>query len=342
MTRAPTAHAPTAHAPAGARRPAARPGPAHGGDAHLRERRREAEAADDLAGRLGLDRGAGPGSLPLRLALAALANPVLTGGVLVTLVAVTAIVSNAVGGQPRKHPAPLFQTRTAAGPATPAAAPPREAPGRAAEAERTPPPRSEPPVREVAAAQPVDPNPTATLPRAKPKGADQAQLVRDVQAILRDRGTYLGPVDGIPGPATAEAIRGLERALGLPQTGEASDRLVSAYAHAQATARVAAAPQAIPVKTSAVAPPATGPTPPAPLGRSSGPEPLAQGGSEKLQRVQRNLTAAGYGPLRQDGKLDERTQEAIRRYELDRGWQVTGKLSDRLVLDSMVAAGAPH
>ncbi|MDK9697808.1 MAG: peptidoglycan-binding protein [Siculibacillus sp.] len=64
-------------------------------------------------------------------------------------------------------------------------------------------------------------------------------------------------------------------------------------------------------------------------------EPLAPGGDEKLQKLQRALISAGYGPLKADGRWDERSTSAVRRYEADRGWQVTGRPSEKLVWDLM-------
>lgn len=56
----------------------------------------------------------------------------------------------------------------------------------------------------------------------------------------------------------------------------------------------------------------------------------------RLARVQRALTAAGFGPIRNDGVLDDPTVDAIRRYEVHRGWEPTGRLSDRLTLDLLM------
>jgi peptidoglycan hydrolase-like protein with peptidoglycan-binding domain len=247
-----------------------------------------------------------PGGLPVRLALAAIRNPALTGGVLVSLVATVAIVSNALGYRDNRHPAPLFQTR----------------------------PYESKPV----AALPQAPQPAPTVaaeaaaPRAKPR-ASESLLVRDVQSALKDRGLYLGPVDGILGPATADAVRGFEKQAGFTQTGEPTDRLL-------ANLRERSGP--IPPKPLTAAAQTSAPTPvptPAPHGAplAAKADTLAQGGDERLQRAQRALMAAGYGPVRTDGKLDERTQDAIRRLELDRGWPITGRLSDRLMVDVLAS-----
>lgn len=299
-------------APRSQQRPShVRPGPPRGGDGQARTR---------PAGRLDLDGADMPGSLSYRLTLAALRNPVHSGGALISLVAALAIVTNAVG-QPERHPTPLFETRPYAIP--PAAAGPVTLP------------QSADPL-----AQPV--------PAAKPKPrADAQPVVRDIQSALKERGFYTGTVDGIPGSATTEAIRAFERQIGYKESGEPSERILGVIAQLQAQAIAGAQPPAQPpaqptapaqaqptvaVKTTSLT------TPPAPLGRSISPEPLSAGGSERLQRVQRALLAHGYGPLRGDGKMDDRTEAAIKRYELDRGWPVTGKLSDRLVLDAMIAA----
>lgn len=403
MTRSQTLSAPrgVVGAGPGPARAARSAGPARGGDASVLVRRRRHEAEDDEDDRHGhgTDRHGGPsgghgrfdedaprpGGLPFRLALAALQNPIPTGATLLVVVAAVAIVSNALSNQTRRHPAPLFETRPYA------SAPARSASDRTADrtnadrtatrsdVDRTPPrreaappaPAAAQPRRDLADSQPrrdlVDADPiatTAAVPRAKPRH-DAAGTVERVQAALKDRGLYFGPVDGIPGPATADSIRVFERQMGLPVTGEASDRVLAA---AQSPAPRGTA---VAVRTTTITPgqpTASGGqgsrgqdgtqggqgaqggqsaqgaqgstmTPPAPLGRSAAPEPLAQNGDERLQRIQRSLLAAGYGPVRTDGRMDERTGEAIRRYELDRGWPMTGKPSDRLALDVMVSAG---
>jgi peptidoglycan hydrolase-like protein with peptidoglycan-binding domain len=277
---------------------------------------------DDFAQPRGL-RSAG--DWPYRVAKAALGNPIRSGAVLLSVGAALAIATNALSNQHRRHPAPLFETRPFAAPEPAAARTTATTPYRVAvtpAAAPVPPPL---PMRTQEIAVPA--------PKAKPS-ANPATLVRDLQQALKDRGLYPGTVDGVSGPATQEAIRAFERQLNQPVTGEPSDRLL-AFARDRSATAAARPAGAVPAPAPAAAP-AAGPVPPAPIiGR---PEPLAPGGDEKLQRVQRALVIEGYGPLRADGKLDERTQDAIRRYELDHGWAVTGKPSDRLALDIMVQA----
>ena len=70
-------------------------------------------------------------------------------------------------------------------------------------------------------------------------------------------------------------------------------------------------------------------------------EPLAPGGEARLQKIQRNLIAAGYGPLKADGRWDDRSASAARRFEADNGWPVTGRPSERLV-SGLALAVAGH
>lgn len=302
-------------------------------------------------------RFATPGSLPIRLAEAALRNPVTTGGVLVSAVMVLVTVANAVANQPARHPSPWFATRTAV------------------ESHARPTPRG------VAAPTPAAPVPAdlpTVLPRPRPVSEVEDLLVRDLQVALVERGFYSGPVDGVVGPATTEAIRACERRLGAPPTGEASELLLAALRAAPSVVAAPALPPgraAAPVTKTAARQPAAQPVAaeparaPAPTPsmrvaaadavaypagsaemssyaevdtpvftgsiRRAAREPLAPGGDEKLQKLQRALIASGYGPLKADGRWDDRSTSAVRRYEADRGWTVTGKPSDRLVWDLM-------
>ena len=292
-----------------------------------------------------------PGSLPIRAVELAMRNPVTSAGIAVSLLMVAVTVANAVGNQPARHPHPWFETRSTGKVETRSATPASTAP--AAVSHPTP------------AALPN------VMPRPKPTSALDEGLVRDLQTTLAERGFYAGPLDGVVGPATAEAIKACERRLGTTPTGEASELLLAALRAAPSVvAQAATPPAAQPAPRQAAAPAkpaaqvATPPTPsmrvaavdavayPAPREeavetmevdtpvftgsiRRAAREPLAQGGDEKLQKLQRALIAAGYGPLKADGRWDERSVSAVRRYEADHGWTVTGKPSDKLVWDLM-------
>lgn len=47
--------------------------------------------------------------------------------------------------------------------------------------------------------------------------------LRQAQLILQQQGTYAGGIDGVPGPATTDALRLYQQAHGLPTTGALDD-----------------------------------------------------------------------------------------------------------------------
>lgn len=306
-------------------------------------------------------RAASPGSLPFRIAEAALRRPVLSGGVFLSVVMIGVIVGNALGNQPKRHPHPWFQTRLVDQPATRTGTLPLPLPQ---------------PAPAVAPAQAGQSGAAPTvLPRPRPLTAvEQPATLRDLQIALRDHGLYGGAIDGVLGPATADAIRAFERRIGAPVTGEPSDLLLAAAralhpGDVNATASVppgrrVEVPAGLPTNDSLAVDAVAYGTPsmriatadavahPVSVDEASGlpaveaevelpvstgsirraaREPLAQGGDPRLQKVQRGLIAAGYGPLKADGRLDERSASAIRRFEADRGWPVTGRPTERLV-----------
>ncbi len=290
------------------------------------------EAGLATAGHARLPASAG---LPVRLVEAALRNPAAAGGSLVSGLAFLTIIVNALSNQPMRHPSPLFHTREMPAMTQSALAPARQAEPVAAPApivvptttiavDPAPAPVQHSP-SETASIQPLpplaapprqrtaEPTPTAAAPAA-------SQLVARVQQALKDRGLYSGTVDGISGPATAEAIRTFEKSQGLSPTGEAGERLLAALRAERARQQVAARPQ-----TAAI--PVAAPVPS---------EPLTGSVEARMQKIQRALNSAGYGQVRTDGHFDEKTSEAIRRYEAEHGMPITGMLSDRLVLDLLV------
>ena len=319
------------------------------------------------------DRPAPPGSLPIRLAETALRHPVTSAGAFLSLAMIGVIFGNALGNQPARHPHPFFQTRSTVDAARPAAVPlPQPAPQNPAAAAAP---------QAVPAATPA----ATPVPRPRPVGAlEQPAGLAELQVALRDHGLYSGPLDGILGPATVEAIRAFERRIGAPQTGEPSELLLASAralrtpdTTATGSLRTQTARRADPAPAAQSAPVATAPanTPVAaspariaavetiaapvaseevanlpmvdevsavvPTGaiRRAAREPLAQGGDVRIQRAQRGLVAAGYGPLKADGRYDDKTGTAIRRFEIDHGWIATGRVSERL-LANLVDPGA--
>lgn len=124
-------------------------------------------------------------------------NPVDAIGLFLLLLALGAILANALYRQPGPHPAPIFSVK------------PRPV------AERT---------------DSVTPVPRARPAAAKSDatGRSRADLVADVQRELIKRGLFEGAADGVMGPRTDAAIRDFETLASMKVTGEPSEELLRA------------------------------------------------------------------------------------------------------------------
>lgn len=156
----------------------------------------------------------------------AFAMPLATFVVVMSLWGATAILGN-LAGQTRGHPAPLFAARTMEQPARPQAQAAAVVAPRPALAPIVAEPAAipQPPERNIAAiiSEAVPQAPTRLLPQA---GAVSNDMIRELQQVLAARGVYQGAIDGVMGQRTERAIRQAEQALGLPETGRATERLL--------------------------------------------------------------------------------------------------------------------
>lgn len=99
-----------------------------------------------------------------------------------------------------------------------------------------------------------EPPPSAAAPQAAPSALAPATVppaavdasVRDAQSHLRRLGYYRGPVDGIWGPETEEALRRFQRDRGLPADGTLGDRTLAALRSAPTPASGASSSSATP------------------------------------------------------------------------------------------------
>lgn len=240
-----------------------------------------------------------------RLVDGACDNPAMTGGLFVMALTATAIVSNAMFLQNVRHPEPLFATRPPLVVDRSAPLPPPAPPHRDETGSIVPPlPR---------------PAPIAAPPATKP--TDDA-LVRDIQTALAAKGLYLGAIDGEYGPLSRSAIAAYQKAQGLNVTGEPSAVLLEHLTTTSATAH--------PVKS---VPLSERPSLPAVEAT------VADSQRLRYERVQAALNRIGYGPVAIDGKANEETTNAIRRFELDNGLPISGTVSDA-VIDRLLAIGA--
>ncbi|MBZ0218293.1 MAG: peptidoglycan-binding protein [Fimbriimonadaceae bacterium] len=160
--------------------------------------------------------------------------------------------------------------------------------------------------------------------------AERLELVRALQTGLRVLGHYNGDIDGLDGPMTRSAVAAYEAAQGLPSTGQANVRLLE---HIRQSARVASREQEqklVPRQ------PTSQPSP------SHSPERDAQSEEFRLiLSVQRALADLGYAPGPINGKIEQPTIDAIRRFQADRGMPITGKLTVTLVLELEAVSGVP-
>jgi peptidoglycan hydrolase-like protein with peptidoglycan-binding domain len=149
----------------------------------------------------------------------------------------------------------------------------------------------------------------------EPKAQRSNDLVLAVQSALRRTGHYGGPLDGLAGPQTREAILAFEAEADRPATGEASLELLAAIKAAKAS------------DTGALEELAVG-------GQGGQPEP-----DSRVAAVQHALSIAAYGPLQADGVFGPQTREAILRFQRDHSLTPTGDISDGLMVE-LRAAGA--
>jgi peptidoglycan hydrolase-like protein with peptidoglycan-binding domain len=135
-------------------------------------------------------------------------------------------------------------------------------------------------------------------PVAAPGADGQASpgMALEAQQALAQLDYYHGPVDGLVGPAYEEAVRKYQVMNGLPVTGVVTRPVLD---HMQMAATVI----------------------------------FAQSTDVIVHKVQTALAELGYSPGQVDGRMGQQTREAIRVFEADRGWQVTGQISEQLLAE---------
>jgi peptidoglycan hydrolase-like protein with peptidoglycan-binding domain len=155
------------------------------------------------------------------------------------------------------------------------------------------------------------PAPTETAEHTEAPPA-APRLVQAVQRELTRRGYDPGPVNGNLGLETRSAIIAYEFDEGMPLRGEPTEAILKSLIFGAVDANAA-------------------PGPPVRFERHSA----------LVAEVQYVLAAMGYssGPI--DGRLDERTRKAIRKFESDRGLEARGRLTARLLLEMVIMTGRP-
>lgn len=136
--------------------------------------------------------------------------------------------------------------------------------------------------------------------------------IRAVQRVLNELGYAAGPVDGVIGQKTRNAIRAFQIDAGLPVSGEPSRSLYESLLAAKADQQspVIAQPQPVPQ--------------PVPQPQPS-PQPTYD--TQMIVDLQTELRKRGYDIPAITGKLDAATTVAIREYQADAGMVVDGRPS---------------
>lgn len=133
--------------------------------------------------------------------------------------------------------------------------------------------------------------------------ANRSDLTRAIQRELKAKGYEAGAVDGVAGLVTRGAIMAYEADSGLALTGEARPALLEHLVLGSPGLRT---------EDSAHTPP--------------GPEAEAV-----IRAVQRAFRQLGYLSTLPDGRLNEATRRAIRKFEQDRKLKESGRISGELL-----------
>lgn len=144
-----------------------------------------------------------------------------------------------------------------------------------------------------------------------PDTANRSDLVRAIQRELKAKGYETGAVDGVPGLVTRGAIMAYETDQDLPLTGEPRQALLQHLVLGSAGIEPGAGDRAKP-----------------------GPEAEAV-----IRAVQRAFRQLGYMTTLPDGRLNDATRRAIRKFEADRKLRETGRISGELLARLASVAG---
>ena len=204
-------------------------------------------------------------------------NPLAVGASTAFLVAFSFISANALWYQPHFYDDAFFSTRT-------------------------------PSARQGARAVAHTPVPRASgAPSAAPAPVADP-LIRKVQASLVRLKFYSGPVDGLDGPQTGQAIAAYQKSAGLPASGHIDGFLLKRLGILETN------------------PPEQAPRPaPRPQLDAATTQSVASGDDKaRIIKIQAGLKAFGNDGIELDGKIGPKTTAGIKEFQSLFGLQVTG------------------
>lgn len=211
-----------------------------------------------------------------------------------------AIVVNATSGRHGRHPAPIAVTQPTL------------------QAVPTPVPRPDQGAQVALGSAPLQFPPSL---KVQPKSRDQL-LVEDIQQELSADKVYDGPIDGLIGPKTRDAIMAYQKGKGLTPDGQPDRALLDHIRFNRRIAEIVAAP-----------PPETISRP---VSQVSGAEDDA---ARQVRLVQRGLAELGYSPGPVDGMMGQQTRDAIRKFQQDRQIDETGEVTPDLLRELRKVTG---
>jgi peptidoglycan hydrolase-like protein with peptidoglycan-binding domain len=150
--------------------------------------------------------------------------------------------------------------------------------------------------------------------KALPETADQTDLTRAIQRELKAKGYETGAVDGVAGLVTRGAIMAYQADAGLPLTSKPHPALL----------------QHLVLGSADISNP----------GKGQDIDPEAEAIIRAVQKAFRQL---GYMTTLPDGRLNDPTRRAIRKFEADRKQKETGRISGELLAKlASLASDALH
>lgn len=159
-------------------------------------------------------------------------------------------------------------------------------------------------------------------------------MIQQAQREMLALGVYNGPIDGVNGQSTKQAIASYQQLNGLPQNGVATPELVN---HMKFTHKVQAAAQftgsIAPTTAEVVAAPKPQTTV---IYEKAAAEAAAATKAKEVsvKKVQVALAGLGYKIKKMDGHISAETRAAILKYEMDNGMDMNGAV-DKTLTDAL-------
>lgn len=159
-----------------------------------------------------------------------------------------------------------------------------------------------------AAYPPSQPSPARQTTSSVQTQALSPELVRNIQRSLNQRGYQAGPVDGVYGEATQQALGNFQRDQRLTASGQLDGQTLASLGVVSPSTRAA-----------------TEYTPTSRRGAAAAPSRASGLSSNQVRDLQQELSSRGYDPGLVDGLWGQRTQAALRQFQQDQNLAANGR-----------------